>query len=161
MHELLLVAQVPLSRHETVLQVLAGISGMKPQPIIERHIVYKPKKADAAAIKAAANKVQDPKVKNLLSQLHGELYYMQLVGEIPAEAFPDPVGAAASGDVMIVDDSNDKSPSKSALETQRWTLVFNDLPEVAGRRPVTSRLIAGVEHMDKSVFELLKNLRFE
>lgn len=42
MHELSLFGQVPLVRHEQVLNILAGLAAMQPQTMYERHLIFQP-----------------------------------------------------------------------------------------------------------------------
>ena len=42
MHELSLFGQVPLARHEQVLNILAGLAAMQPQPLYEKHTLLQP-----------------------------------------------------------------------------------------------------------------------
>ncbi|KAK4989842.1 Mediator of RNA polymerase II transcription subunit 18 [Elasticomyces elasticus] len=41
MHELLLLGQVPASSRDLVLKIFAGITGMQPQHLLEKHLVYR------------------------------------------------------------------------------------------------------------------------
>jgi hypothetical protein len=87
MHELLLFAQVPPSRHNYVLNVLTGLAAMQPQPILEKHLIFKPARLPAAARPAhvgAFQGVQNSQLQALQGQTSGDLYYLQLVGDIGA-----------------------------------------------------------------------------
>jgi len=87
MHELLLFAQVPPSRHNYVLNVLTGLAAMQPQHILEKHLIFKPARLPAAARPAhvgAFQGVQNSQLQALQGQTSGDLYYLQLVGDIGA-----------------------------------------------------------------------------
>jgi len=48
MHELSLFGQVAHSRHEQVLNILAGLAAMQPQPMYERRLIYQPLRPSAS-----------------------------------------------------------------------------------------------------------------
>ncbi|KAI9852880.1 MAG: Mediator of RNA polymerase II transcription subunit 18 [Thelocarpon superellum] len=168
MHELLLFAQVPATRHEQLLKIIAGVAGMQPRRLLERHLLFKPKRApgSTSGLVGGSQGIANQQAQALQGQLQGELFYLQLVGEVEESQFPDAGDVkhpSAGGDTVMLDVSEERETSgeKQAGETngvhaaqsydferQSWTLRFNDLPEVAGRRPVTSRAISGVEIVD-------------
>lgn len=84
MHELLLFGQVPASRHTQVLNVLAGIAAMQPQPVLEKHLVFKPNRKPALGRQMQVGGAQDvqAKAQALQAQTQGDLYYLQLVAEV-------------------------------------------------------------------------------
>lgn len=87
MHELLLFAQVPPSRHNYVLNILVGLAAMQPQPIYEKHLIFKPARSPAGTRPAhvgAVQGVQNPQLQALQGQISGDLFYLQLVGDISA-----------------------------------------------------------------------------
>ncbi|KAI9764669.1 MAG: Mediator of RNA polymerase II transcription subunit 18, partial [Candelina submexicana] len=89
MHELLLFAQVPTSRHDQLLKIIAGIAAMQPQRVLERHLIFKPsRKPGPGGRKAGGSQgVQSSQMQALQGQMHGEMFYMQLVGEMREEDF--------------------------------------------------------------------------
>ena len=82
MHELLLHATVPSTRHHQVLSVLAGIAAMQPVSISEQHLVFKPLQQPAGPGRPNLNQGVGAQMKPLQGQMHGDLFYLKLVGEI-------------------------------------------------------------------------------
>ena len=161
MHELLLFGQVPSVRHDQLLKILAGIAGMQPQRVVERHLIFKPSRSpiQRGGQVGGSQGVQGAQIQALQGQMHGDLFFLQLVADIAGSSETvDPV--ADPKDVMMSDDDKDgttggkmlsngtsqSDKTRAALQTpqQTWSLQFRDLPEVAGRRPVTSRLMADI-----------------
>lgn len=86
MHELLLFGQIPSSRHNQLLNILAGLAAMQPQPLIEKHLVFKPNRKLTSAEDlpiGAAQEVSKSQLKPLQAQAQGDLFYMQLLAEVP------------------------------------------------------------------------------
>lgn len=84
MHELLLFGQVPSSRHDQVLNILAGVAAMQPVPVLEKHLVFKPNRLPASARPVqigGAQDIQKSQVQALQAQNQGDLFYLQLVAE--------------------------------------------------------------------------------
>ncbi|KAI9766289.1 MAG: Mediator of RNA polymerase II transcription subunit 18 [Candelina submexicana] len=114
----------------------------------------------------------------LQGQMHGEMFYMQLVGEMREEDFTT-LSVESSQTVNETDIRADVQMSSSMAEveskhsepgdtsrtsslargldtdSQRWTLHFNDLPEVAGRRPVTSRMISSIDLAEGNAMQFM------
>ena len=42
MQEMLLFGQVSAEHHQTLRQQLAGLARMEPQPVLERHLIFRP-----------------------------------------------------------------------------------------------------------------------
>lgn len=103
MHELLLFGQIPASRHDQVLNILAGVAGMQPVPVLEKHLVFKPNRLPASARPVqvgGAQDIQKSQVQALQAQNQGDLFYMQLV----AEAFDGDIKARVDGlDEIMLD----------------------------------------------------------
>ena len=78
MHELLLHATLPPTRHHQVLSVLAGIAAMQPVPILEKHLLFKPLLQPGAPGRVNLN----PQMKPMQGQMLGDLFYLKVVGEI-------------------------------------------------------------------------------
>jgi mediator of RNA polymerase II transcription subunit 18, fungi type len=117
MHELLLLGQVPQAKHEIVYKILAGLSAMQPQRIIERHIVYKPIREPqppgrTGHIGGTQNIAPDKRTGPI--QATKELYYMQLVQQLEEKDLGD-----------------DLSQGKG-----QWTLQFYDVPTPGKRQAV-------------------------
>lgn len=177
MHELLLFGQVPLARHDEIVKTLSSVAAMKPRPITERHLIFEPTKASTAksgTMNADASKQFQP----LLSKIRGDLFYLQLVADIdandlqnssqdssqrsrglladetPVENDREVVDGLDNGQLNgFLGDSFDQSP-------YQWALEFRDLPEVPGRRPVTSRLTASVPIIEGNPLRTLNALGY-
>lgn len=162
MHELLLFGQVPSIRHDQLLKVLAGIAGMQPRRVIERHLIFKPSRSpiQQGGQVGGSQGVQGTQMQALQGQMQGDLFYLQLVGDVSAGSSETVHTATDAKDVVMSDGDmqgpaegtilsngtshSDKAGATSQTPQQTWSLYFRDLPEVGGRRPVTSRLMAEV-----------------
>ncbi|MCJ1467206.1 Mediator of RNA polymerase II transcription subunit 18 [Pseudocyphellaria aurata] len=157
MHELLLFGQVPRSRHKQVLSILAGIAAMQPQPFVEKHLVFKPARLPGGSRPAHVGAVQgvaNPQIQAIQAQTQGDIFYLQLVADVEA---PNKDQDQSQGEGNRADgDGNAPIPHPRSIAgadektkeqengSEKWTLQFRDLPEVA-RRPVTSRLIYDID----------------
>lgn len=101
MQELLLFGQVPSSRHDYVLSVLAGIAAMQPEPILEKHLVFKPSRplASVRASSAIAHQGRVSTSQLQTFQAAGDLFYLTVVVDVSdltgSEVDDDDVGAGA------------------------------------------------------------------
>ncbi|KAK6334235.1 Mediator of RNA polymerase II transcription subunit 18 [Orbilia blumenaviensis] len=155
MHELSLFAHVPNSRAAHVERALKTVTGMSGVPLLEHHLIYKPKR-NRQTIGGTASGSNSAGPAN--TGAAGDFYYLQLVADIlkknesqksdpgiagqPASAtMPDPQG----GDAMEVDSvqvtAEEDKVTPYEIRKQKWTIRFSDLPEVSGKRPVTSRMV--------------------
>ncbi|KAF2704764.1 hypothetical protein K504DRAFT_494575 [Pleomassaria siparia CBS 279.74] len=127
MHELLLYGQVPLSRHEQVLKVLAGVAAMQPRRILQRHIIYKPdREPEEAGLNRPRGGTQTIAVKQTKQVGSKDLNYCQLIQQLSEDEFGNPSkGPPVHGG--------------GAGAEAKWTLVFNDTPDT-GDRGVLTRL---------------------
>ncbi|KAL8868530.1 MAG: hypothetical protein Q9174_004931 [Haloplaca sp. 1 TL-2023] len=164
MHELLLHAYLPASRHTQILNVLAGIAAMQPQVYHERHAVYKPMRPTTrpATQVGGSQAVQSNPVQ---AAIQGDLFYLHLVedladasdvvGENPKDVEDQAMGGMTDGavetgtekDAMNVEVTALSDPSVEDSDTAtkpKWTLQFRDIPEAGNRRPVTTRLVADI-----------------
>lgn len=85
MHELLLHTTVPSARHHQVLSILAGIAAMQPVAIHEKHLVFKPLQQPAGPGRPDPSQGTGSQMKPLQGQMHGDLFYLKVVGEIGGE----------------------------------------------------------------------------
>ena len=168
MHELLLFGQVPALRHTQVLNILAGIAAMQPQPILEKHLIFKPNRKPGSGAQKQVGGAQDIQKAGAQAVQAQDLFYVQLVADVEeaggkeekenvGDAAMDGVdgGEGAGSEVsedtpkrlqessLIFPQQTDKPTTPTDLQPAlgKWTLQFRDLPEVARQRPVTSRLI--------------------
>ena len=181
MHELLLFGQVPYTRHDQVLKILAGIAAMQPQSITERHLIFKPTRTPGINGTRVAAKpgTSNSQVQALQAQMQGDLFYVQLVSDLktkPLTSFEEPPFISEDTDMNgtqaehqenknVNGISESQNPTASAqhiteLSKNSWSLEFRDLPEVPGRRPVTSRLMASVPIDSGDVLEFLESLGY-
>ncbi|KAK5127354.1 hypothetical protein LTR85_006693 [Meristemomyces frigidus] len=78
MHEFLLYSQIPVTRHEQVLHILAGVCAAQPISVCEQHLIYQQLKvADAAGSKKGAP------AKHQSAQAQRQSYH-KLVREVSA-----------------------------------------------------------------------------
>ena len=163
MHELSLYSTVPSAAHARVLHVLAGISATFPTQIAERHLIFKPRnRAQNQGPKIGGSQgVEVQKTQALQSQGQGELFYLQLIGEIE-----DGVSTTERED-EVMKDTGDASNGTSTirkpvidLPARKWHLRFSDIPEV-GKRPVTSRLISTIPLVSGDILEYMDGLGYE
>lgn len=150
MHELSLMAQVPASRHAQLLQILVGLAAMQPHRVIERHMIFKPKRTPGQRVfqVGGSQDIQTQQSQTLQGQQSGELFYMQLVGEVDVGHFPRGVGQ--DGESSAIEAPGRGSSQGNDIQSydfahQPWSLRFADLPEVPGKRPVTSRMMSAVD----------------
>lgn len=174
MHELLLFAQVLPSRHDQLLKILAGVTGMQPQRVVARHLIFKPSRSpgQTSAQVGGSQGVQNAQLQALQGQLHNELYYLQLVGEVSDSSFagrisvntkaseqenPDFRAGEIDGEA---ENGAQLKGHQSEQAKQTWTLHFRDIPEVAGRRPVTSRMMSSVDIIDGDALAFMDSLGY-
>ncbi|KAK6497948.1 Mediator of RNA polymerase II transcription subunit 18 [Arthrobotrys conoides] len=158
MHELSLFSHVPNSRVAHVTRALKTVTGMPGVPLLEHHLIYKPKRnRQTIGGPTGGNNSAGP----ANTAASSDFYYLQLVADILKNDSQngDPVAeqprslapGEINGDAMEVDSTNaaaDQSAISSKVEKapydirkQKWTIRFSDLPEVNGKRPVTSRMV--------------------
>ncbi|KAI9793512.1 MAG: Mediator of RNA polymerase II transcription subunit 18 [Peltula sp. TS41687] len=162
MHELLLFAQVPSARHDQILNIIAGIAGMSPKKIIERHVIFRPNRAPSSKSGpiGASQGVQNQQIQAIQGQLKGELFYLQLVNdlsELPNRIQDDPQHQSD------LEDGSLKRPVAGAKrdgDPNSWSLCFFDIPEVAGRRPVTSRMMSRIEILEGDTMGFMNGLGY-
>jgi mediator of RNA polymerase II transcription subunit 18 len=136
MHELLLYGQVPAARHEQLLNILAGITAMQPQRVVERHALYKPTRTSAPTLvqRGGTQGVQNVQ-KQAQNQRVTDLHYIHLVKIVEENDFGQRAEAASSMNAVHADDSKPENP---------WTIQFQDTPE-PGKRPASLRYVSMTE----------------
>ena len=153
MHELLLFGQVPARSHDLVLQVLAGVSASQPRAYTAQHLVFKPTRSPQAITAAVhAARASKPNAAAIETQQATDVFYLQLVGRLSDKAEQPKEGASEDISFQSVDGARDtlQDATKTDVKTDgvvdlteyQWSLEYRDLPDVPGRRPVTSRQIA-------------------
>ena len=131
MLELALFAQVPASRHDQVLMILAGVAAMPPRPTLERHLVLKPARPVVRNVAQVGGSqgVQDAQKATRQAQTNTDLYYLRLVEDL---------GAGEDGGL-----EGDEGVAAEGWGG-KWTLRFHDVPE-PGKRPVLVRQSVSTE----------------
>ena len=153
MHELLLAAQVPPSQHSHILRILAGITAMQPLSHLTQHLIFAPTRDPsqlAAILNASKASKPGAPAGGAPSQQSTDLYYLQLVGDMSgsAETANEKHGIDQGNGTTAERNGEAGDASEKAKDNVfargKWTLEFRDLPDVIGRRPATSRLMASV-----------------
>ena len=115
MHELSLWGQVPADRHDIVLRCLSGLAEMKPQKVLRRHMVFKavrriPRPTDTAATGP---------MQALNARLRGDLYYVQLVGDVTNKDYSTNFenGSGEAKEDVKMKEENPRMPTDS---TAKW-----------------------------------------
>ncbi|KAI4172243.1 MAG: hypothetical protein LQ343_003678 [Gyalolechia ehrenbergii] len=109
MHELLLYASVPSSRHDQVLSVLSGIAAMQPQPFHERRVIYKPTRPATRPVTqvGGTQAVQKNPVQAMQGAMQGDLFYLHLVEDL--------VGEGRGGSGGVGEESEKGRPNEGML----------------------------------------------
>lgn len=94
--------------------------------------------------------------------MQGDLFSLQLVGNVTASGSPE-ISDPSTTNGTLAERGSESAASETWSEdvgkapaggkaidftAHPWSLEFRDLPEVPGRRPVTSRVMASVPIMD-------------
>ena len=134
MHELLLFGQLPSSRHEQLMNVLAGLTAMQPHPVIERHALFQPTHGPVQAqVQKGGTQGLYKKMPKPTQQTR-DLYHTHLVKVLDEDEF------AKGTDAMDVDDH----VTESDEEKQLWSWQFRDIPE-GGKRNATFRMAEDID----------------
>ena len=170
MHELLLFGAVPEEQHRHVLSVLAGVTAMQPMPLLEQHLIYKPTRKGGTAPQAVAGKLNPSGrpgagaggVDGGPGLPSSDLFYVQLVGDLSTQrsqnkAATNGIGLPGLGEAAKFEDGDVEMPDAADIADNQgnvengadngsisWTWEFRDLPDVPGKRPATSRLMASI-----------------
>lgn len=181
MHELILFGQVPFKQYEQVLKILAGVAAMQPNTVSERHLIFRPTKSSTISGRTTAKPgAPVTQVQALQAQMHGDLFYLQLVGDRTSESPLSSITATIDGDDSTMtgtmlsidrdintngDTGNERDlyvKNRSAnFNKYHWSIEFRDLPEVPGRRRVTSRLMASVPITNGNPLHVMHSLGYK
>ena len=149
MHELLLFSQIPSQNHTHFLKILAGVTAMQPLPLLEHHILFKPSRnpsALASAI-AAARAAKPGGASGIIpAGSTADLFYLRLVGDLETEREEGRIEGGQDGGKDGEGQGVEKAKETGRIDfgTHPWSLEFRDLPDVQGKRPVTSRMMTSV-----------------
>lgn len=130
MYELLLYGQLPLSRHEQVLKILAGVAAMQPRRVLERHIVYRPTREpeEPGAHLSRRGGTQNVVVKQTKQTGAKDLYYVQLVQRLANDDF-----GPANADANANGSSTALSAAVRPGDDPKWSLEFQDIPDTGDK----------------------------
>jgi mediator of RNA polymerase II transcription subunit 18 len=135
MHELLLFGQLPSSRHELLMNVLAGLTAMQPHRVTERHVLFQPTHGPVQAqVQKGGTQGLYKKMPKPAAQQPRDLYHTHLVKVLDENEF------AEGSDAMDVDHHVAESDEKKRL----WQWQFRDIPE-GGKRSATFRMAEDIE----------------
>ncbi|KAF2018170.1 hypothetical protein BU24DRAFT_344776 [Aaosphaeria arxii CBS 175.79] len=144
MYELLLYGQVPQTRHEQVLKVLAGVAAMQPRRIVKRHIVYRPtREPEEPGSNLRRGGSQAVAVKNTARPGGSKpLYFTHLVQRLP-ESFERENTRSTEDDPAVA--------KQDAVSESQWSHEWHDLPDpvdrgVLVRQTTNSGAIEGNAH---------------
>lgn len=185
MHELLLHATVPRSQQHHLLQILAGITAMQPQPLLEHHLVFEPVIPRPHAAKIGPQAALAP-------YLSADLFYLQLVGDLkskgPGQRRNHRDGIAVDGlevgtrdgmermdgaSIKIEEGMDERVDSKGVIDAggdekasidfsaNPWTIEYRDLPDVQGRQPATARLMVTVPISDGDPLRIVEGMGYK
>lgn len=132
MHELLLFGQVPAARHEQMLNILAGLTAMQPQRVVELHEQYRPARHIQRTVQVGGSQgVQSAQKKVLQDQLNKDLYYAQLVRTLDEDAL---LHGVAGEERKTADGMNSRIAGAQAPGA--WSLQLNETPEPEKRSAI-------------------------
>ncbi|KAF2184428.1 hypothetical protein K469DRAFT_709167 [Zopfia rhizophila CBS 207.26] len=146
MHELLLFGQVPRSRHEQVLKILAGVAAMQPHRVLERHVVYKPQREPeepgSHLRRGGTQAVTQKQIKQVAPK---DLYFTQLVQTLSEDDFNQPNGQMQENGEPQLAGGGD-----SGVEP-KWSEQFHDVPDTSDRgvlvrMSITTDIMSGDPH---------------
>lgn len=127
MHELLLYGQVSVGRHDQVLKILAGVAAMQPRRILERRVIYKPKREpEEPGSNLRRGGTQAVGVKQTKQTAAPALYYTKLVQKLSEEDFGEEAGLPHdAGKSLCADVEDGQEPV--------WSSLFEDIPDTGDR----------------------------
>jgi mediator of RNA polymerase II transcription subunit 18, fungi type len=167
MQEMLLFGQVPAEDHQTIRQQLAGLARMQPQPVLERHLIFRPLPPSGLSNPSAGSGAQGPQQQELQKtrqMLGAPLNYVQLVGVVEHRGFDPPIEkqAALSGEDedrgTVMSDTEDGS--KQGRDALQWYFEFKDIPE-PGKVSTTSRASSKTRVLEGDPVQFLIDLGYE
>ena len=167
MQEMLLFGQVSAEDHQTIRQQLAGLARMQPQPILERHLIFRPLPPPGLSNPSAgsgAQGTQQQELQKTRQMLSAPLNYVQLVGVVNSRGSDPPMEKQADlsgededrGTVM----TGNKDESRQGRTALQWHFDFKDIPE-PGKVSTTSRAISKTRILEGDAIQFLTDLGYE
>jgi mediator of RNA polymerase II transcription subunit 18, fungi type len=168
MQEILLFGQVPAENHTTLRQQLAGVTRMQPQPVVERHLIFRPiPPAGLTNLPTGSGQPgsQQQELQKTRQLLNAPLNYVQLVGVVE-NGSSDPrlegqkrqQNGSSDGDVSKAEGTD--SLREGQRETLRWYLEWRDIPE-PGKVTTTSRAMSRTRFIEGDPIQFVKDLGYE
>lgn len=166
MQEVLLFGQVPAENHQALRQQLSRLTRMQPQPVIERHLIFRPfappNSSDVpAGIGPQGSQQQD--LQKTRQVLNAPLSYVQLVGVVGSKGVDSKNGGKAiqvsvsrDRDVVMADHNEE---AKQDLRGLQWYLEFRDIPE-PGKVSATSRAMSKTRILEGNPIQFLQDLGY-
>ena len=168
MHDLLLYGQVSSNDHRKIVHQLSGVTRMQPTPVVERHILFEartPVGLNSPPSGGGSQGVLPTESRKIKTMLSGNLYFLQLVAEVPKSHFgsANHIESFSGSSEKVGGDMAIRRPSGSSLPQDlqlQWLIEFCDLPD-PGKQPVTARLVCRTMVEAGDPFEFLRNFGYE
>jgi mediator of RNA polymerase II transcription subunit 18 len=129
MHELLLMGQVPASRHAQVLSVLTGLTAAQPQRVVEQHVLFKPvRSAPSDGPQRGGGTQVIAAGKTSQTAAGKERFHLRLVKQWKETDFGP---------------ESDEGGSKRPVN-EGWEMLFRDTPE-PGRKEALLRMVQQIQ----------------
>ena len=167
MQEMLLFGQVSAEHHQSLRQQLAGLARMEPQPVLERHLIFRPFVPPGLSNLPAGNGpqgAQQQELQRTRQMLNAILNYMQLVGVAEGGSFVSqseeqaiPLSEIEDHDSGVTESQGESRQGKKAFQ---WYLEFKDVPE-PGKVSTTSRAMSKTRVLEGDPIKFLKDLGYE
>ncbi len=131
--------------YEQLLHILAGITAMQPQRVVERHALYKPTRTSSPTLvqRGGTQGVQNAQKKE---QRVTDLHYTHLVKTVEENDFGEKEEETASSTNAVHDDNS-------------WTIQFQDTPE-PGKRPASLRYASVTDVTEGDVQKYMVNFGY-
>ena len=133
---------------------------MQPQEVVERHFVYRPVRVTAQRAQVGGSQAIQPQKTNTQVQAPKEVFYMQVVCELPQSKTNAASQTTAFNGLDGVIDLDMEAKEELATEKPNWSMQFYDIPE-AGKRPVVSRMMTKTDIEEGDAHECMKGLGYE
>jgi mediator of RNA polymerase II transcription subunit 18, fungi type len=167
MQELLLFGQVSAEHHHPLRQQLAGLSRMKPQPVLERHLIFRPRLPPGLSNLPAGSGpqgTQQQELQRTKQLLSAPLNYVQLVGVLDSRAVVSQTGTQPvlgnGGEDHDFDIKVKGVESEDGQKAFEWYLEYKDIPE-PGKVPTTSRAMSRTRILEGDPVKFLQDLGYE
>jgi hypothetical protein len=160
MHEFSLYGEVPGTEHKRMLQQLAGVTRMQPQPLQEIHLVFKsqvPPALQAGIANTTSSSDKQSETQRTIRMLNTGLYYVQVIGRVVTSGDAKRVGEAPDGDVEM---TNGEASTAVSSRQIRWRLDFKNTPE-PGKQTTSVRFVSRISIEDGDVIQFMRRLGYE